>query len=237
MAGTHRVGLSQRGLESVKRVLITGGVGDHAAASGMMCKLAHRHGGLAVPVPKCYMHSVHQFYRRHEQIELEPYDSFDQVLRMREDKNSITAFSESVPPDISVDQFQYMYALAGVDYIERWAHNPIPVASRYVHPQHTATKPFSLIHDVPDRHYKIDPNRINPRFQQVYATDFSAGLLSWRWMVENAAEIEAIPSSIFILAEQLMLSPGVKLRLHRYARPYYPVWCDYETRYDWEILK
>jgi len=122
--------------------------------------------------------------------------------------------------DLPFDPFKWdqeFYRQAGLPFRDRWdkficvrnQRRELPVPST----------PFALIHDDPERGFRIDPKRLPKQLKHVHIdAKLSPNLFDWWGCMEQAAELHLIDSSPLIMADSLFkLSGG--LFWHAYARP------------------
>jgi len=227
------------------------GLGDAIALSGAAVVLAKRHGGLIFPCLAKYEVSVKSIFVNHPEIEVVELES---AREMWQRDDVIIGMEETMPEHPDVDHYQWLYRKLEVPYQCRWSWNPIPRFScddrsmsdgfpvPTLPPEDEDGKylirPYSFVHDDPDRKFWIRHDKL-PQIGMAWYPPHVEGshessILRHVDVLECAAEVHVIDSCFFHLAEQL--NPTGKLFLHRYARPYYPGWNDYKTRHEWTIL-
>lgn len=208
------------------------GLGDAIALSGAAVVLAERHGGLIFPCLKKYEVSVRSFFVNHPEIEVRELESARALWQS--DHDCIIALEEQIPARCEIDHYRWLYQKLGVDYEERWERCPIAKARSHVAqwiPGQTFL--YGFLHEDQSRGFAISESN-TPDFP-IYVPIFTdRSILTYCMAIENAAEVHVIDSAFFHLTEQL--SRRGKLFLHLYARPYYPIWNDYQTRHKWTIL-
>jgi hypothetical protein len=208
------------------------GLGDAIALSGAAVVLAERHGGLIFPCVKKYEVSVRSFFVGYPEIEVRDVATASELWNT--DADCIQAAEEQIPPRCEIDHYRWLYQKLGVDYEERWARCPIRWSRVKVDQIPIPRDKYVFLHDDSNRKFMIDDSRV-PRFYTLYANPIEESILEFCHVIENADEVHVIDSAFFHLTEHLR--PKGNLFLHRYARPYYPIWNDYLTRHQWTILE
>lgn len=136
--------------------------------------------------------------------------------------------------DTHLDQFERTYRNFGIPYRYRWDLCPVAEACKGVEQLEVPSEPYIFIHDDPARGFVIDRARLPE--MPVYRTDSvrNESILSFKNVIENAAEVHVWDSSFFHLTEAL--NPKGKLYYHRYVSTYHKRYGDYKTIHKWTIL-
>lgn len=232
----------------MKTLLCCLGLGDAIALSGAAVALADTYGHVRFPCLARYWNSVQSIFINNPEVEVMVVPNMDAVVKMREHKGSIRAYEDEIPRDIDffqMDHYRWIYEkLLFLPYDFRWNQCPIKLASRRVSQAcFRDIEQYRFIHDDPERGFRIRMQDIKPLARTTVDAidrwhrphDLAMSILRYVDMIEYAAEVHVIDSAFFHLTESIQ--PKGKLFLHRYARPYYPVWNDYETRHAWEIVE
>lgn len=215
----------------MKTVKLNLGNGDLIALAGAIRLATKRYGALRVPTLADNLANARALFASEPLVKPFVVGSLAQVLVSK----GLRFYEPVIPRDIDRDHYAHIYDMLGLDYSARWNASPIP-ASRELVPMITPPRwPYRFVHDDPERGFII--KRFASNSVSVFRpSPYVAPLLSWSLVIENAEEIDVMDSSLFHLTEHL--NPKTKkLRLHRYPRPYTPVWMDYQTRHDWTIVE
>lgn len=134
-----------------------------------------------------------------------------------------------------------------ISYKEKFKYCPLRKNSFNVLQIPAPKKPYIFMHEDEERGYLIDRKRIKSKLPIVKVKyDPNVSVLAYRELIENAAEIHCIDSSIFHLVNALLWpnkhisdvkgkTNGIpKLFYHWYARPYSP---QFNMHPEWNKLK
>lgn len=134
-----------------------------------------------------------------------------------------------------VDHFKHIYRdMLHLDYRIRWTHSPL-VGNRYcrINQVRPPVVKYAFVHDDVSRRFVINQRWIGNGLL-VIRPERDGTILQYCSLIEHAVEVHCIDSSFFHLTEHLQ--PRGRLFLHQYARPYVPIWMDYDTRHEWTRL-
>lgn len=142
----------------------------------------------------------------------------------------------------NIEPFDYQfYKLVGLNFEKRWDGFFVPTSKKEDELYKKLSSIFevdgfcggyALCHD--DDRYEMDFDKIKiPLAISVQKLD-GFSLPNWRKVIENAAEVHVIDSSVMFLVDSLPEN-GQKLFVHRYAREN-PFWQLPTLKRDWKIL-
>lgn len=216
------------------------GNGDLVALAGAIVRKALELGGVSVPSVPNNVINAQALFASVPEVTIFPVRDMAEVLAM----DGLDFYVPRIPENIDRDHFAYLYEMLGLPYLVRWESSPI-AASRLIVPMIKPPRhPYQFVHDDMHRGFNIT-KRVNPRlvrfprypgFAHNGLERFARPLLAFCEILESAEEIHVMDTASFHYAEHCELKTD-KLFLHRYPRPFTPIWMEYETRYDWTIVE
>lgn len=221
------------------------GAGDAVALAAAARLRAEVCGGVLFPCLKKNLNTVRAIFSNVPEVEVIEVEDF-RTMSKPYGSNIIRAWPGRAPvPESGLDRHAYIYQKLRLDYEARWQYCPIrdlvdaQVAKigvgEWLYPL-PGDGGYSFVHDDASRGFNIRPDLLPEKWSRLMP---NCDLMVIAFLMMGAKRLDVIDSFGFHLAEQLDLKDK-PLFLHRYAtkvgKPYVPIWDDYKTKHEWEVL-
>lgn len=216
------------------------GNGDLVALAGAIVRKAVQLGGVFVPSVANNVINAEALFASVPEVTIFPVRDMAEVLAM----DGLAFHVPRIPQNVDRDHYAYLYQMLGLPYSVRWESSPIPNSRLLVPMIRPPTHPYQFVHDDMHRGFGIT-KRLNPKlvrfprypgFGPNGIEQFARPLIAFCEILENAEEIHVMDTASFHYVEHCNPKTD-KLFLHRYPRPFTPVWMEYETRHAWTIVE
>lgn len=208
------------------------GLGDHIICNGLVREYAKKYTKLQL---FCKPHNAKSVADMYSDLNLELIvggdDDARSFISANPDKEYLLVGFDRLN---NTEPFDYQfYKLAGLDFEKRWDSFIIPPSKKEesLVELFDLDSGFSVVHD--DYRYRIDWTKIPTPSIPIHEIE-GYSLMNWRKVIQNAAEVHVIDSSVMFLVDSLP-DNGQKLFIHRYAREN-PFWQLPTLKRNWKIL-
>ena len=200
------------------------GLGDAILCNGLVRWLAREHAGrhIVLPAYEQNMASVYAMFLNLDHIQVIQVGDMHAMMNAADANCDVLRVGLSNPAWGTVEPFdRAFYEFAGVPFDAKWDMFHVPESGTELRPG-LLDKPYVLIHEDVKRGFEIDGAKIpdagwlRRQYIPIFVEPKTPLITDWRYMIQEAAEIHCIDSSIMHLAE--LLPTTGKLYYHRYAR-------------------
>jgi len=215
------------------------GLGDHIICNGLVREFAKKYDTVSLFCKPQNADSVKDIYSDINVELLLGDDDFARQFISLNDRDYLVIGHGQLN---EYEPFDYQfYKQAGLSFEKRWDNFLIPESEKekelqelvpLIYREIDCSNGYAVVHE--DERYKIDFNKINtlPIVSIQKLKGFS--LPNWCKVIQNAAEVHVIDSSVMFLVDSLPEN-GQKLFIHRYAREN-PFWQLPTLKRNWKIL-
>ena len=225
----------EMGLVALIHKRFLGGLGDLIVLSGAAVMLEKIHGSLVLTSTDKYKAEFERIFADYPNIKLDVILTREGQFIKDDISENLLFHDETISlVGTPLDEFERTYKHFGIPYEYRWDACPIEKACGSVKQLPVPEGKYAFIHDDTGRGYCLNRKRL-PNMALYHPDNAdNESILSFKDVLEHAAEIHLIDSVFFHLVESL--KPKGRLFFHRYARPYNRRYNDYKTRYTWKVL-